>query len=222
MIKRNRTKNGHKNKAYNWRSRVILQLLCFYALIYIAEAFFVPYITAYYKLQGMTPLEIGILSSIGPICAIVVQPFWAIKSDRSGKRLTLLRKIIFMAAVSVMFFPVAKSFSSILFFNILFFSFQTSIVPLGNTMSASKLWNTGYDFSRVRVGGTLGYAFAAAISGPLVEHNQHWIFILTGAAYLLLLFVTLTLKEKGSNESSSELVRAQRYYGSGNCLTVVM
>jgi len=175
---------------------IILRLLCFYGLIYIAEAFFLPYITTYYSSQGMTPLKIGILSSIGPICAILVQPFWAARSDRSGKGILILRIVIPATMISVMLFPLSNNFSALLLINTVFFSFQTCIVPLGIAMTVSSLENTGYSFSSVRIGGTLGYAIAAAASGSLIQSDHRWSFVLTGAAYLLLFLLTLTLHDK--------------------------
>ena len=61
-------------------------LFGFNALYYIPGATFSAYIGVYYQSKGMSVSQIGLLSAMGPLLALVMQPAWGTVSGRTGKR----------------------------------------------------------------------------------------------------------------------------------------
>ncbi len=71
--------------------RIFWTLFAFNALFYIPGATFGAYIGVYYRSRGMDVSQIGLLSAIGPLLALVMQPLWGVVSDRKGRHMTVLR-----------------------------------------------------------------------------------------------------------------------------------
>ena len=67
------------------RMAMIYRLLVVNSFVWASTGLYMPFIGAYYTQQGITPLQVGVLVSIGPVISILIQPLWAYMSDRSGR-----------------------------------------------------------------------------------------------------------------------------------------
>ena len=67
-----------------------LDLYVVNGMYWVTAAAFLPFIGAYYTSIGMTDGQVGILAAVFPMAALVIQPFWAYLSDRTGKRKRML------------------------------------------------------------------------------------------------------------------------------------
>lgn len=170
--------------------RTFFALLFFNALIYISGATFTPYITTYYKSRGITVAQIGILTAIGPLVALVLQPLWGILSDRTGKHLWFLRVAATGSMLSVLLFYSAVSYPAFAAAVTLYSFFSIVVSPLGDAIAVGFVQESGYRFSLIRMGGTVGYAVVVVIVGAYIKTNPTLSFGLTSAAFALMLLNT--------------------------------
>ena len=54
-------------------SAPFILLLLINAFIYVPSALYTPFLNAYYKMNGLSATRIGILSTISPVCFILIQ-----------------------------------------------------------------------------------------------------------------------------------------------------
>ena len=173
--------------------RTFLALLLFNSLIYISSATYSPYITTYYKSHGITVAQIGLLTAVGPLVAFCLQPFWGVLADRTGKHLLLLRMAVAGSMLAVLTFYFADSFFTFAAAVTLYSFFSVVIAPLGDAIAVGFVQENGYRFSLIRMGGTVGYAFAVVIAGMYIKKNPPLSFGLTSVMLALMLLNTLFL-----------------------------
>jgi oligosaccharide:H+ symporter len=174
-----------------------LKLLMINAFIYITFSLYTPYLTSYYSKAGLNALEIGVLIAIGPVVAILIQPLWAILSDRTGRKKDVLSLVVLGSAVTMLSFYIGKSFGTFFIASFLLALFGTSIVPLADAIVLRSAHKNRFDFSKIRMGGTLGFAIVVLLSGEIVKMNPALQFVMGFAGYMiLLLFIRRLPKEE--------------------------
>lgn len=173
-----------------------INLLLINAFVYVTFAMYTPYTTAYYSKAGINAVQIGILLTIGPLVAIFIQPVWAVISDRTGQRKNILSLVILGSALTILTYYFGKSFPVFFIASFLLAIFSSSIVPLSDAVILRSAKKNNFDFSKIRMGGTFGYAIMVIISGAIVKRNPMWQFALGFIGYIfLLLFVQLLPKD---------------------------
>ena len=90
--------------------RIFWTLFAFNALFYVPGATFGAYIGVYYRSKGMNVSQIGLLSAIGPLLALILQPLWGILSDRRGRHMAVLRLALAGSAAGVLCYYRADTF----------------------------------------------------------------------------------------------------------------
>jgi PPP family 3-phenylpropionic acid transporter len=92
-------------------SRILLfDLLMINAFVYISSSFYGSFLSPYYSARGISSLEIGILLTIGPISSILIQPLWAMISDRTGRIKAVLALVTLGSAVSMFSYYLGSTF----------------------------------------------------------------------------------------------------------------
>jgi oligosaccharide:H+ symporter len=190
-------------------NKTVLQLLLTNAFIYIAIAMYSPFLSSYYSRAGMNAVEIGILLTIGPVSAILIQPLWAFISDRTGHKKAVLSLVAAGSGISMISYYAGNSFLSFFIASLLLAVFSTSIIPLSDALILRITQKHEMDFSKIRIGGTIGYAVMVIIAGLIVKQNPKLQFGMGAVGYLiLLLFVRrlpkdeeVTVKETGHSEA---------------------
>ncbi len=174
-------------------NRTGYKLLMINAFIYISLAMFTPYLSSFYTKAGISAVEIGILLTVGPLSSFLIQPIWAIISDRTGRRKDVLSLVVLGSALSVLSYYIGNTFASFLFASILLAIFMTSIVPLSDALILRSAHKNQLDFSKIRMGGTIGYAIFVILSGSIVKINSDLAYIMGSVGFLCLLFLVRRL-----------------------------
>ena len=156
---------------------------------WVAAGTYGPFLSAYYTARGMTAAQIGMLLSISPIASILIQPLWARLSDRSGKRKLVLMFITLGAAGTSLLYYCAESFPMYFAVTVIFTAFFSALLPLCDALVIETAGQYHRDFAKIRMGGTLGYAFVVFIIGFYLEKVPMAQFALVCAAILLLVVV---------------------------------
>jgi PPP family 3-phenylpropionic acid transporter len=190
-------------------SRILLfDLLMINAFVYISSSFYGSFLSPYYSARGISSLEIGILLTIGPISSILIQPLWAMISDRTGRIKAVLALVTLGSAVSMFSYYLGSTFIMYFIASLLLSVFSTSIIPLSNAIIIREAERINYSFSQIRMGGTIGYSISVVIAGIINKNNPDIMFFMGFIGYMLLfLFVMglpadeITLRNAGSGTS---------------------
>lgn len=176
-----------------------LWLLAVNSMIYMASAAFSPYLTLYYKQNGISSLEIGTLMAVGPVVSICIQPLWGVFSDLTGRRKLTLAIVVLGTAATVLGYRFGSGFGFFLVMAILLASFNTSIVPLSDALTLEYANRHSINYARIRIGGTVGYSIVVLAVGGFLKEDPGMAFLLGAAGYVLLFFLVLKIPVEGSS-----------------------
>lgn len=186
--------------------RIFLILFAFNALFYVPGATFGAYIGVYYQSKGLSVSQIGMLSAIGPLLALVMQPLWGICSDRRGKHLLVLRLALVGSAAGVLFYYSAHTFSMFAVCVLIYTFFNCAIGPIGDAVVVDMAQENGLKFSSIRLGGTLAYSVAVIFAGMYLKDHPTASFGITAVAWLVMLGITFFMKGGVKKYRSGEKV----------------
>ena len=156
-------------------------LLLINSFLYISVALYSPFLSAYYRQNGITSSQIGILMTVAPLASVIIQPFWAKRSDESGKAKKYVCAIILGIIVSLYTFYLGHSFT-------------TFAIVIRNANYFQ------YNFAIIRMGGTVGYAVIVLLVGVYLRKNPSAQFFLASIGYLILLLLLLRLPESENHQ----------------------
>lgn len=165
-------------------------LFGFNALYYIPGATFSAYISVYYQSKGMSVSQIGLLSAMGPLLALVMQPAWGMLSDRTGKHMAVLRIALLGAAGGVLCYYRADTFWLFAACILIYGLFNCAIGPIGDAVVLDMARENDLEFSRIRMGGTLAYALAVVFAGVFLRDHPTASFGITAAAWGTMFLLT--------------------------------
>lgn len=185
--------------------RMGIHLFLINAFVFIPTAQYTPFLSAYYSKQGISALKIGILLTIGPIVSIIIQPIWAYISDRTGKRKLVLCFVVLGTASALLSYYLGNTFLSFFIAALLLAVFVTSIIPLNDAYTLHIAHKYELDFSKIRMGGTIGYATTVIFAGEIVKQHPSIGFLMGSIAYVILFLLIVKLpKEEYTDLSVSE------------------
>ncbi len=125
------------------------------------------YLPVYFRDIGLPTSQIGLILAIGPLAAILTQPFWGFMSDRwRSTKKVLIMCLIGSIVISMVLFQV-QSFIAFVIFMFLFFCFLSPLNPLGESLALKTATEEGRTFGSIRLWGAFGFGLTALISGYL-------------------------------------------------------
>lgn len=184
------------------RRTVYVLLSLFMFAYFFAQAMSVSLLSIWFKGPlHLTGEQAGIVFSGNFIAAMISQPIYGYISDKLGMRKYVMWFLAIMVAGCAIFFT--QVYEPLLRTNLLLGAVLGGAY-LGLTFVAGSFALEsytdrlgrfyGFEFSRVRLWGSLGFAFAAFFSGTLFNINPVINFALASAAGLLLLPIVFLLK----------------------------
>ena len=179
-----------------------LNLFLISAFTYISFSLYGPFLSSYYSKAGISAVEIGILLTLGPVSSILVQPIWAILSDRTGKRKAVLAFVVLGSAISVLSYYLGKTFFTFFIASTLLAVFSNAIVPLSDAILLRSAQKNKLDFSKIRMGGTIGYAIFVIFAGIIIKHNSELAFLMGFAGFMILFLMVILLPRSESDDTA--------------------
>jgi oligosaccharide:H+ symporter len=181
-------------------NKISIDLFMINAFIYISFSLFSPFLSSYYTKAGISAVQIGILLTIGPVAAIMIQPLWAFLSDKTGRRKDVLSIIVLGSAISMFSYYLGNSFFTFFIATLLLSIFNTSIIPLSDAIILRITHKHQLDFSKIRRGGTIGYAIMVIIAGAIIKQNPPLQFTMGFIGYLILFIFVQKLPKDEKEE----------------------
>jgi len=120
----------------------------------------------------------------------MVQPFWGIISDRAKNKNSVLKILFLFSGLSAMMYYLSADYFYVIIISLVFTMFYAALTPLQDNTTLEYLKDKKWDFGKIRMGGTIGYAVAVAAAGIMIKSRYSSIFWLI-SLFLLLCFALM-------------------------------
>ena len=167
----------------------------YYAALFMGNAIYNSFFSAYFAQAGMAESRIGLLFGIAPMVGLVMQPIWGGMADRAKTKNRILLLVLSGVMLSIVVFYLVGNFyqgdlaSKLLLLSgamILFSAFQNAVIPLHDTITLDYISRHGGFYGTARMSGTIGYAVMALVAGAIFNRLPDSVFPLY---FLVLCFV---------------------------------
>ena len=158
-------------------------------LLLAAGAFSAPVVVLYYQELGFTGAQIGLLTGLVPLITLFSVPLWTGLADATHQHRLVMSLVILGGAITVFVFPLLSAFVPVLLIAVLLHIFITPVTPLADSATMFMLAGEKEMYSRIRLGGTIGYGVGASIAGLLIQNHGLRLAFWGCAALLLLAFI---------------------------------
>ncbi len=157
----------------------------YYFLFYGAFSVLLPFLAIFYKAQGLTGAQIGLLAAISPIISFFGAPLWTGAADASHRH-KLVTMVSMLGVVGICFIiPGIASFGGLLLLISLYAFFGAPTASLVDSAVLTMLGERKERYGRIRLWGTIGYGIIAPFAGNLIGRlGLKWAF--WGYAILML------------------------------------
>ncbi len=139
-------------------------------ILFASTAFVSPFIVLYYQRLGFSGAQIGILTGITPLVTFFVVPLWSALADATHRHRLIMSLAILLGITMLVLYPLATTFVPILIIAILLNTFFAPVSPFVDSATMYMLADQKELYGRVRVGGSIGFGLAAALSGTIVQN----------------------------------------------------
>ncbi|MDD5248599.1 MAG: MFS transporter [Rhodocyclaceae bacterium] len=147
----------------HWR----LSAWYFFYFAYVGA--FAPYFTLYLQSLGFSAWDIGILMAAAPVMRALAPAFWGALSDRSGRRVPIVRFSAAATALAFLVFFFAQGFWGVLVGIVLNFFFWTAAHPLVEALTLDHLRERTEEYGRIRLWGSVGFIVTVMGVGMLLD-----------------------------------------------------
>jgi MFS transporter, PPP family, 3-phenylpropionic acid transporter len=195
-----------------WSAEKMVLPSMFYFLYFGAISILFPFMALFYKSQGLTGGQIGLLAAISPIISFFGAPLWTGTADATHRH-KLIAMVSIVGVVTIAFiFPGVASFGGLLLMISLYAFFGAPTGSLVDSAVLTLLVDRKERFGRIRLWGTIGYGVVAPFAGNLVGRlGLKWAF--WGYAILmlggLLIITRIPFRQSRSNTSFRGGMRVQ-------------
>jgi PPP family 3-phenylpropionic acid transporter len=139
-------------------------------VLFAAIASVSPFIVLYYQGLGFTGPQIGVLTGIAPLLTLLSAPLWTGIADATNRHRLLMSLAMVVGAITLFVFPLLSAFVPVLLIAVLLNVFLAPVTPFADNATMNMLADEKEMYSRIRLGGTIGYGLAAPIAGVLVQN----------------------------------------------------
>jgi len=168
----------------------------FYFFYYFFVGSFVPYWGIYLQSENFSPSSIGILLSLFQISRIVAPNFWGWLADHTGYRVKWIKLTSFLGLIGFIGVFWAKGFFWIFLVMSALSLFTSSTLPLAESLTLAHLATTDGHYSRIRLGGSIGFIVASLFLGYLIDVQGIkillWVLLIAQA---IIFFLSNTIPE---------------------------
>jgi PPP family 3-phenylpropionic acid transporter len=176
----------------------------YYFLYFGAISVLFPYLALFYKGQGLTGGQIGLLAAISPIISFFSAPLWTGAADASHRHKLVTMVCILGVVIVTFIFPNIASFGGLLLMISIYSLFGAPTGSLVDSAVLALLGDRKERYGRIRLWGTVGYGVVAPFAGELIGRlGIKWAF--WGYAILMMggLLVVIQIPFRQSHSNSS-------------------
>ncbi len=164
----------------NQRNLSILRF--YYLMLGVGGGFLSPFLSLFYKQQGLSGTEIGLLATFAGMAALFAAPVWGRLSDAAAHPRRWLQVELAASCVCLLLLSQQSAFIPIALFVVLNALMNAGSSPSSDALVMTVLNKIRSGFGSVRLFASLGWAIAALLSGWLIER---WGLFVTFIGYLI-------------------------------------
>lgn len=184
---------------------VLVNICGFYLLHYMTMGVFTPYVNVYYERIGFSGSQIGMISLIGLLCAMLCAPLFGILCDKTKSDKGVIIFLMIASATSMFFWSTQSTFIGVLFASTLLLIFRSDIGSLSDSMAVKFCNKDGYDFGFVRSIGSLGYLVGSfVVANFLVSKGYQGPFVYCYILFMILGAILISFVPKQNSEEKVE------------------
>jgi len=150
----------------------------------------IPYFPLYYESLGLTPMQIGVLTSIMPLGRPLFAGAWTLPADRTGRRHAAMVLSTWLTAVVFVLYLFPTTFAGLALVTLLAAVAHAPVHPLGEATVLEAVKRHGLDYGRIRVWGSIGFVAASGAMGAAIAYYP--VSSVLWAAILLSVLVAAT------------------------------
>ncbi len=143
----------------------------FYFLFFGANAAYMPYLVLWFQSLDFSGAQIGVLTSLFPLLAMVGVPLWTGLADATRRHRLIMSLSMLVPIGFGLLMPELTSFLPVLILVILFAFFGTPVNAFADSATMAMLGERKELYGRVRLGGTFGWGIASLLFGALIEDH---------------------------------------------------
>jgi len=165
----------------------------FYLLFYAAASFTLPWIVPYFQELGFSGAQIGLLVGMVPLVTLIGAPLWTGTADAKGQHKRIMSLTILGAIVFASMYPLFKTLTPIILLAFLYALFSSPITSFADSSTMVMLAGEKAMYSRVRLGGTIGWGLVAPLAGLIIQfYGLRWAFW----GYALIMILVFIISQK--------------------------
>jgi MFS transporter, PPP family, 3-phenylpropionic acid transporter len=170
------------------------------------------FVNVFFAQIGLDLTQIGFLSALVPLLVLTLAPLVAGWADLRAARVRLVAFGLAGLGLSMIALFFTRGFTPVLIVYAVFAAFTSVVPPVADGLIVRMAVKHKLEFGRMRLWGSLSFAITSALSGWLWGRIGYApMFLISGALFLLLAPVALSLEE-----TTSVPVRAK--FSAGNIL----
>ncbi|GEL07667.1 MFS transporter [Salisediminibacterium halotolerans] len=150
--------------------RMFFNMKLFFFFAYFGFGGLFPLLSVYLQEDiGLRGSQIGVITSIGPIVMILIQPLWGMASDVTKKPRILLTVSAVGAGLTGFSYLFAEQYALLVAIAAGVAVFQSAIIPLSDSMAMYYVQQKGGDYGSIRMWGAAGFALSVWLMGNLSD-----------------------------------------------------
>jgi MFS transporter, PPP family, 3-phenylpropionic acid transporter len=169
--------------------RNLWTLRLYYFFMIGGSGFLFPFINLFFTQQGLSGTQIGLLSTIASLAALIVAPWWGRRSDATTHPRRLLQFGLLATALCNLVLSQQTIFAWMALIVTLDVILSINVAPFSDVVALAVIKGKA-GFGSVRLWGSLGWAVTALLGGWLIE--QTGLFTMF-AGYAISAFVSIAL-----------------------------
>lgn len=146
-----------------------LRNAAYYAALYSSIGIWMPYMSAHFRELGFSGKQVAAVAAVSPLSTLIMPLLWGFFADRTGRPKALLVLCTTMSAAGLAALSQATTFTAAVGFAFVTALFSTSLGSLSDTLASAAVRGTPFDFAKVRVWGSVGFAVSAYAYGEARE-----------------------------------------------------
>jgi len=192
-----------------------VQLGLFYCTIFIGTGVSLPYIPVWFRAQGLSGAQIGIILSAPMLARLVVSPLMAVWADGFALRRTPIMLFAVAAAVFYGAVGVVSGFGAWLVCWLAGSAFLSTVVPLTDVLSMRRSRIEGFNYGRSRGLGSIAFVLANIGMGAALAFAPPDLIVIwiAGCALLVAVSARILLPPDPVHESGERPGRRDRWRG---------
>jgi len=137
----------------------------YYFAFFANVGIIIPYLPLYFQSLGMSPVQIGVLTSIAPLGRPFFAGAWTVPAERTGMRHAALILTSWLSAAAFIFYIFPGTFLGLALVTLLVAATQAPVHAFAEATVLDAARRKEIDYGKVRVWGSAGFVVASAVAG---------------------------------------------------------